>query len=104
MVSTRMVEELEKKLGLPKLSQITKSLESFPDAKQLKLIKEVLTLAEQVSKSAPELDQVAVLIREISSIPTEKLEKLIQLMKQANKLMAKAPSNLMDFLSSLREE
>jgi len=41
---------LEKKLGLPKLSQITGSLEKFPDAKQLKLIKDTLEVAERVSQ------------------------------------------------------
>jgi len=47
-----VLAELERKLGLPKLSQIASSLERFPDARQLKLIKDTLTVAERVSQNA----------------------------------------------------
>ena len=51
-------------------------MERFPDAKQLRLIKEVLVSAEAVSRNAPELDKVMVLLQEINSMPVDKLEKL----------------------------
>ncbi|GAI78937.1 unnamed protein product, partial [marine sediment metagenome] len=60
-------KEAERRFGLPPLSKVTESLDKFPDAKQLKLIKEVLEVAERVAKTAPELDQIVALIREINS-------------------------------------
>jgi len=99
-----VLAQLENKLGLPKLSQLTNSLEKFPDAKQIKLIKDTLTIAERVSQSAPELDQVISLIREINSLPTEKLEKLLQILRKVEKVMKTAPPDLLNLLSSLKEE
>ena len=99
-----ILSELENKLGLPKLSRVTESLDKFPDAKQLRLIKEVLVAAEKVSKSAPELDKVVVLIQEINSMPIEKLERLEKLLKRIEKIMKHAPQDLLEFLASLKEE
>jgi len=97
-------KEAEQKLGLPPLSRFTESLEKFPDAKQLKLIQQVLIVAERVSQSAPELDKVVALIREINSMPIEKLEKLEKLLKRIEKIMKHAPQDLLEFLTSLKEE
>ena len=99
-----ILSELENKLGLPKLSRVTESLDKFPDAKQLRLIKEVLVAAEKVSQSAPELDKVVVLIQEINSMPIEKLERLEKLLKRIEKIMKHAPQDLLEFLASLKEE
>ncbi len=100
----RVLAEIEEKLGLPPLSKVAESLDRFPDAKQLRLIKDVLTVAERVSQSAPELDQVVSLIREINSMPIEKLEKLEKLLKSIERIIKKAPQDLMEFLASLKEE
>jgi len=99
-----VMQRLEKALGLPQLTQVADSLEKFPDARQLKLIKDVLTIAERLSQSAPELDQVVAIVREINSAPIEKLDKVEKILKQANKLIANAPQDLLQFLSSLKEE
>jgi len=99
-----ILEEVEKKLGLPRLSQIATTLDKFPDAKQLRLIKEVLTVAERVSQTAPELDKVVMLIREINEMPVDKLEKLEKLLKRIEGIMKKAPQDLIEFLTSLKEE
>lgn len=99
-----VMERIEKTLGLPKLSDLPKTLEKFPDEKQLKAIKQVLTIAERVCKSAPELDQVVMLIKEINSMPLEKLEKLEKLLKRIEKIMKHAPQDLMEFLAGLKEE
>ena len=99
-----VMEKIEKTFGLPKLSDLPKTLEKFPDEKQLKAIKQVLTIAERVAKSAPELDQVVMLIKEINSMPLEKLEKLEKLLKRIEKIMKHAPQDLMEFLASLKEE
>jgi len=99
-----VLAELERKLGLPKLSQISSSLEKFPDAKQLKLIKDTLTVAERVSQNAPELDQVINLIREINSLPLDKLEKLEKILKRVDRILKNAPQDLLGLLGSLKEE
>jgi len=98
------LSEVEKKLGLPQLSKVADTLDRFPDAKQLRLIKEVLVAAEKVSQSAPELDKVLMLIQEINSMPVDKLEKLDKLLKRIEKIMKHAPQDLMEFLASLKEE
>lgn len=93
----------EEKLGLPSLSKVTGALEKFPDAKSLRLLKDVLEAAEAVSRNAPELDKVAGLIREINSMPIEKLEKLEKLLKRIERIMKNTPQDLMEFLASLKE-
>jgi len=99
-----LLAELEGKFGLPPLSQITDSLDKLPDARQLRLIKDVLTVAERVSRSAPQLDQVVMLIKEINSMPIEKLEKLEKLLRRIEGIIKKAPHELLDFLADLKEE
>ena len=99
-----LLAEVENKLGLPRLSQVTEVLDKFPDAKQLRMIKDVLIAAEAVSRSAPELDKVVMLIREINSMPVDKLEKLEKVLKRIEGIMKKAPQELMEFLSSLKGE
>jgi len=98
-----LLNQLEKKFGLPNLSQMTRVMDSFPDAKQLKLIKDVLETADKVSQSAPELDQVANIIREINNIPIEKLEKLERILKKVEKIMKTAPQDLLQFITSMKE-
>lgn len=107
MVLDKLAEaarEAERKFGLPPLSKLAESLEKLPDEKQLRLIKELLTVAERVSHNAPELDQVIGLIREINSMPIEKLEKLEKVLKRIEGIMKKAPQELLEFLAKLKEE
>jgi len=96
--------EAERKFGLPPLSKMAESLEKLPDERRLKLIKEVLVIAERVSQSAPELDKVIGLIREINSLPMDKLEKVEKVLKRIEKIMKSAPQELLSFLTSLKEE
>ena len=96
-----LLSEIENKFGLPKLSKVTETLNRFPDAKQLRVIKEVLVVAERVSQNAPELDKVVMLIREINSMPIEKLEKLL---KRIERIMKTAPEGILEFISSLSDE
>ncbi|MBA7535839.1 hypothetical protein ES705_28097 [subsurface metagenome] len=100
----QLAKEAERRFNLPPLSKVTESLDKFPDARQLRLIKEVLETAERVSQTAPELDQVVMLIKEINSMPIEKLEKLEKLLKRIEKIMKHAPQDLLGFLASLKEE
>jgi hypothetical protein len=100
----QIAKEAERRFGLPPLAKLTESLDKFPDAKQLRLIKEVLEIAERVSLNAPELDKVVMLIREINSMPIEKLEKLEKLLRRVEKIMKNAPQDLLGFIASLKEE
>jgi len=99
-----MWPQLEQKLGLPSLNKVAQTLERFPDSKQLKLIKEVLTVADRVASTGPELEKVVELIREINSMPTEKLEKVEKVLRRVEGIMKRAPQELMSFMSSLKEE
>lgn len=101
---TQMAREAEQKLGLPPLSRMAESLDKLPDERRLKLIKEVLIVAERVSKTAPELDKVISLIHEINSVPVEKLSQLEKLLKRIEKVMKAAPEELLSFLTSLKGE
>lgn len=99
-----IIQEMEDRLRLPRLSKFIDSFEKFPDAKQLKLLKEILDVAERLSKTAPDLDKVASLIREINSIPVEKLEKVEQVLKRLEGIIEKAPKEILDLLGQLKEE
>jgi DNA-binding transcriptional regulator GbsR (MarR family) len=107
MVLDRLAEaarEAERKFGLPPLSKFVETVEKLPDERRLKLIKEVLVVAERVSQTAPELDKVIGLIREINSIPIEKLNQLEKVLKRIEGIIKKAPQELLSFLTTLKEE
>lgn len=99
-----VMKKLEETFGLPSLSKVVESFEKLPDEKKLKSIKEILTIAERVSHTALELDKVVSLLKEINSMPMEKLEKLEKVLKRIEGIMKKAPEELMGFLASLKEE
>lgn len=99
-----LVEDIEKRFGLPRLSKFVDSFERFPDAKQLKLLKEILDVAERLSKTAPDLDKVATLVRELNAVPLEKLEKLETGLKHLEQIIEKAPQDLLDVISRLLKE
>lgn len=94
--------DIEKKLGLPSLSKMTEVMGKFPDSKQLHLVKQVLEAAEAVSRNAPELDKIAALIREINSMPVEKLKQLDKLLSRIERIIKTAPQDLLNFLTSLK--
>ena len=97
-------KEAERKFGLPPISKFVETIDKLPDERRLKLIKEVLVVAERVSQSAPSLEKVIDLIREINSMPVEKLEKVEKVLKRIEKIMKAAPEELMSFLTSLGGE
>jgi len=86
-----LIAQIEDKLGLPSLSKVTETLQKFPDMPRLRLIKSTLETCERLSRTAPELDQIVSLIREINSMPIEKLKKMGEALKQANRLVTHAP-------------
>ena len=99
-----LLSTLEEKLGLPPLSKVTETLQKFPDMPRLRLIKNILEACERLSRTAPELEKIVTLVNLIAETPTDKLAGLEKVLKQANKLVAKAPSELIEFLSSLKGE
>ena len=99
-----LLSELERKLGLPPLSQVTETLQKFPDMPRLRLIKSILELCERLSRTSPELEKVVTLVTLIADTSTDKLANLERILKQANKLVAHAPNELLEFLSSLKGE
>ncbi len=99
-----VMEKIEKAFGLPPLSKVADVLNKFPDMPRLRLIKSILETCERLCLTAPDLEKIASLINLIADTPTEKLEKLERVLKQANKLVAKAPTELLELLSSLKEE
>jgi len=98
-----LLAQVEKKLGLPPLSQVAEGLQKFPDMPRLRVIKSILDTCERLSQTSPELEKVVTLVNLIADIPTDKLEKLEKILKQANKLVAQAPNELLEFLFSLKE-
>lgn len=99
-----ILTQLERKFGLPSLSKVAESLERFPDAKQLRLIRDVLTVAERLSEKAPELDKVLSIIQAISSMPTEQLKELDKVLRRVERVMKQTPEELLGFLASLKGE
>ena len=99
-----VMRKLEEKLGLPHLSKLTETLEKLPDEKRLHELYKVLQLAEKVSASAPDLDLVIALLRELNALPLDKLIHLEKLLKEVQKVITKAPQDLLDFLSGLKED
>lgn len=100
----KKAKEFEERTGAPALSKLVETVDKLPDERRLKLIREVLVAAERLSQTAPELDKVVSLIREINEMPVEKLEKMEKLLKRIEGIMKKAPQELMSFLTSLKEE
>lgn len=97
-----IIPTLERKLGLIPLAELSETLNSLPDAKQLKLINSVLTHVENISQDAPDLERVIYLIHEISMIPSDKLDKLDKVLKRVEKIMKSAPEEIITLLSSLK--
>ena len=99
-----VMEKIEKTFGLPPLSKVADAINKFPDMPRLRLIKSILETCERLSLTSPELEKIVTLVNLIADTPADKLEKLEKVLKQANKLVAKAPNELLEFLSSLKGE
>lgn len=99
-----VLEKIEKSLGLPSLSKVADTFQRFPDKMQLKAIKEVLEVAERLSKSSADLEKVIEIIRELNSVPTEKLVALERILRRVEKIVSGAPEELLSFITSLKQE
>jgi len=99
-----VMERVEKALGLPPLKATAEALQKFPDARQLRLIKDVLEIAERVAQTVPELDKVLELIKEINAVPLEKMQTLEKTLKHMAKIVEKAPGDILSFLTANKTE
>jgi len=99
-----IITEIERKFNLPSLSRATEILKNFPDARQLKALKQTLEVAERVSQTAPELNQVLDLIRAINEVPIEKLVQLEKLLKRLERIIKMAPPEILDLIKELKED
>ena len=100
--SIGLINEVERKLGLPQLSKVAESLQSFPDAKQLKLIRDILLVAERLPQNVAELDKVLSIIQAINSMPPDQLKQIDKVLKRVEKIMRQTPKELTDFIASLK--
>ena len=98
------VAEIERKFNLPSLSRTAEILKNFPDANQLKQLRQTLEVAERVSNTAIDLEQVLELLKAINEIPTEKLVLFEKLLKKLEKIIKLAPPEIMDFIKELKED
>lgn len=103
-------EQFEKATGAPPLSKVLKgtklaeALDKMPTPKQLTTIQQILIVLDRVAEKAPDLDKVVMLLREINSMPIERLEALEKVLRRIEGIMKKAPAELLDFLKKLKEE
>jgi len=98
-----IVAEIERRFNLPSLSRTAEILKNFPDTGRLKMLKQTLEVAERVSNTAIDLEQVLGLIKAINEIPTEKLVLFEKILKKLEKLIKLAPPEIMDFIKELKE-
>lgn len=103
-------KQFEKQTGLPPLSKVlegprlAEALDKLPTPKQLQTIKEILVVLDRVAQKAPDLDKVVMLMREINSMPIERLQVLEKVLRRIEGILKKAPEELLDFLKKLKEE
>jgi len=100
--SIGLIGELEKKFGLPQLSKVAESLQSFPDAKQLRMIRDILLVAERLPQNVADLDKVLNIIQAINSMSPEQLKQLEKVLKRMEKIMRQTPKEIIEFISSLK--
>lgn len=98
-----VMHRLEKTLGLPPLSEVVDTFNKLPDGKRLNAIRKILEQAEKASAIVPELDKVVSLVASINELPLEKLEKLEKILKRIEKIVEKAPDDLIKFLAELKD-
>ena len=99
-----IVRQIEEKFGLPRISQVTEALDKFPDARQMKLIKETLEAADRISSKVPDLGLAIELIKAMNSVPLEQLHEWEKFLRRVEALLKKSPQELIDFLMSLKEK
>jgi hypothetical protein len=104
-----IVKQVEQKLKLPPLSQ---ALEKIPDAEQLRLTKDILGTVERLMRevnSLPldkmeRLERVMAMVYELYSMPIDRMKEADKILKRVEKIIKSAPKELIEFLSGLTKE
>jgi len=99
-----LARDFEKKTGAPPLSKLTETLEKFPDTTQLKLIKETLEVADRISSKVGDLSLGVELIKAMGSVSIDQLREWQVFLKQIERILKKAPQDLVQFLLGLKEK
>ena len=102
-----VARNMEKKFGLPRLSEMMTTLDKIPDAKTLKVLQELLSTIERLmiaSKNAPTIDQITPLLHEINDMPLEKMDRLLKILKTIEGIIEKAPADLLGMLSEIAKD
>lgn len=103
-----ILQQIEKKLKLPPLSQ---ALDKIPDAEQLRLTKDILSTIERLmrevnalpSDKMERLERVMTMVYELYSMPTDKMKETDKILKRVEKIIKGAPEQLLNFLDKLKE-
>lgn len=107
-----IIRQAEKKLGLPPLSR---ALENLPDAEQLRLAKEILNTIERLmrevnslpSDKMERLERVMGMVYELYSMPVEKMKETGKILRTVEKIIKGAPEQVLSLLdkvlSSIKE-
>lgn len=101
-----ILQQIEKKLNLPPLSQ---ALEKMPDAEQLRLTRDILSTIERLvnevnalpSDKMERLERMMAMVYELYSMPTDKMKEAGKILKTVERIIKGAPEELVKFLSSL---
>ncbi len=81
-----LMSTMERKFGLPKLSQLAGAIEKLPDAEYLRLLERVIDKAEKFTKTAPDMNQVLLLSKELN---IEKLEEADRVLARIERVMGR---------------
>lgn len=86
-----ILKQLEEKLGLPSLLQVSDVLKHLPDESKLRLVKQILDSAGKVKGSPKELETLLELIRLITSADIEQLNAVREIISNVLKLVRYLP-------------
>lgn len=89
-----VMRQIEQKLGLPPLIQVSDVLKNLPDEKKLRLVKQILDSAVKVKGGPEELETLLQVIRLISSASVEQLTAIRDITANLLKLVRLLPKGM----------
>jgi hypothetical protein len=95
MVLKKVFEDVEKSLGLPKISDIGEALKNMPDEKKLRLIRDIITGLERLKAGQEELQLALSLVYIISTTDTERIQAIKEITGNLVKLARYLPKDLL---------
>lgn len=89
-----VMRQIEQKLGLPPLIQVSDVLKNLPDERKLRLVKQILDSAVKVKGGPEELETLLQVIRLISSASVEQLTAIRDITANLLKLVRLLPKGM----------